>query len=418
VPDTLIQQIGAIPVPALHIHEAVAASGMCKRLATFLAECEHYCYPLDRSAYRKVRHNTGQHMDIGVFIPIGNNGWIISTKSPQYKPSFDLNKQIVQKAESYGLDFALSMIKLRGFGGKSEFWDYNLESFTLMSGLAAVTTKIKLFASVAILTMPPAIVARMAVTVDSIAPGRFGVNIVTGWAPGEYSQMNIWPGDEYFGYRYDYASEYVQVMKELWSEGRSDFKGDHFQMDDCHLLPKPTNDIEIVGAGQSARGMEFVSTYANYSFVTCGGVNQPTQHFPTVERLNAIAAKTGRDVGAYVLCLVVADETEEAAFAKWNLYREGTDVDALAWMASEGAADTGAGADSTARHINLPEGAMNLGIGAFVGSYAGVACMLDEAASAEGVKGILLTFDDFLIGLDQFGQHIQPLMRTRAHVSA
>jgi pyrimidine oxygenase len=32
-------------------------------------------------------------MQLGVFIPIGNNGWLISTTSPQYKPSFDLNKQ-------------------------------------------------------------------------------------------------------------------------------------------------------------------------------------------------------------------------------------------------------------------------------------------------------------------------------------
>ena len=31
------------------------------------------------------------------------------------------------------------MIKLRGFGGKTEFWDHNLECFTLMAGLAAVT---------------------------------------------------------------------------------------------------------------------------------------------------------------------------------------------------------------------------------------------------------------------------------------
>ena len=80
-------------------------------------------------------------MDIGIFIPIGNNGWLISTSSPQYKPTFELNKQVVQKAEQYGLDFALSMIKLRGFGGKSEFWDLNLESFTLMAGLAAVTSR-------------------------------------------------------------------------------------------------------------------------------------------------------------------------------------------------------------------------------------------------------------------------------------
>ena len=52
-------------------------------------------------------------MEIGVFIPIGNNGWLISTTSPQYKPSFELNKQTTLNAERYGLDFVLSMIKLQ-----------------------------------------------------------------------------------------------------------------------------------------------------------------------------------------------------------------------------------------------------------------------------------------------------------------
>src|SRR6201991_2970960 len=113
-------------------------------------------------------------MDIGVFIPIANNGWIMSATSPQYMPTFELNKQITLKAEEYGLDFALSMIKLHGFGGETEFWDYALESFTLMAGLAAVTSRIRLYASVAALTIPPAIVARMATTIDSISHGRFG----------------------------------------------------------------------------------------------------------------------------------------------------------------------------------------------------------------------------------------------------
>lgn len=116
-------------------------------------------------------------------------------------PSFELNKQVVQKAEAHGLEFALSMIKLRDFGGKTEFWDHNLESFTLMAGLAAVTSRIKLFASTAILTLPPALAARMMAAMDSIAPGRCGVNIVTGWAKNEYAQMGVWPGDAYFGYR-------------------------------------------------------------------------------------------------------------------------------------------------------------------------------------------------------------------------
>lgn len=120
-------------------------------------------------------------MKIGVFVPIGNNGWLISTHAPQYMPTFELNKAIVQKAEHYHFDFALSMIKLRGFGGKTEFWDHNLESFTLMAGLAAVTSRIQIYATAATLTLPPAIVARMAATIDSISGGRFGVNLVTGW---------------------------------------------------------------------------------------------------------------------------------------------------------------------------------------------------------------------------------------------
>src|SRR5258705_2445242 len=104
-------------------------------------------------------------MELGVFIPIGNNGWLISTTSPQYKPSFDLNLEVVHKAELFGFDFALSMIKLHGFGGQSQFWDYNLESFTLMAGLAATTSRIRLFATFAVLTLPPPVAARMALTI-------------------------------------------------------------------------------------------------------------------------------------------------------------------------------------------------------------------------------------------------------------
>jgi pyrimidine oxygenase len=53
-------------------------------------------------------------------------------------------------------------------------------------------------------------------------------------------------------------------------------------------------------------------------------------------------------------------------------------------------------------------------MGTLVGSYAKVAAMLDEMATVPGVKGIMLTFDDFLVGMDQFGHRIQPLMKCRA----
>ncbi len=52
------------------------------------------------------------------FIPVGNDGWLISEAAPQCMPTFELNEAIALKAGRHGLDFALSMIKPRGFGGK------------------------------------------------------------------------------------------------------------------------------------------------------------------------------------------------------------------------------------------------------------------------------------------------------------
>ena len=109
-----------------------------------------------------------------------------------------------------------------------------------------MTERIRLYASVAVLTLPPAIAARMAVTIDSISDGRFGLNIITGWQRPEYSQMGLWPGDEYFARRYDFASEYVQIMRELWQTGVSNFKGEFFKMEDCRLSPQPQAPIKLI----------------------------------------------------------------------------------------------------------------------------------------------------------------------------
>ena len=354
-------------------------------------------------------------MQLGVFIPIGNNGWLISTTSPQYMPSFDLNRTIVEKAERFGFDFALSMIKLRGFGGPSEFWDHNLESFTLMAGLAAVTTRIKLFATVGVLTMPPPIVARMAVTIDSISHGRFGVNIISGWQEKEYSQMGIWPGDHHYSRRYEYCEEYVTVMKELWDTGVSDHKGEFFQMEDCRCLPKPTAPVTIVCAGQSARGVQFAAEYADYNFVASNGFNTPGTVAAIVSRLVVATAATGRACGALILIMIIADETDAAAEAKWEHYKAGVDMEALAWRDGQANNDTVKDPFSVAARFNpATKAKLPTNQGVLCGSYAKVAGLLDELAAVPGVAGAMMTFDDFVEGMEQFGTRIQPLMKCRS----
>ena len=355
-------------------------------------------------------------MEIGVFIPIGNNGWLISEAAPQYMPSFDLNREVTLRAEHYGFDFALSMIKLRGFGGKTEFWDHNLESFTLMAGLAAVTTRIRLFATAATLVMPPAIVARMVSTIDSISHGRFGLNLITGWQRPEYSQMGLWPGDEYFASRYRYLSEYVRVLRELWETGRSDLKGEFFRMEDCRLSPRPQTPVRIICAGQSDAGLAFTAEFADYAFCLGKGVNTPAAFAPVTHRLRAATARVGRHVSSYALFMIIADATDAAAMAKWESYKAGADGEALAWLTEQGAADTKSGTDTNVRQLADAASAVNLNIGTLVGSYASVARMLDEVAAVPDTGGVLLLFDDFLEGVEAFGSRIQPLMRCRERV--
>jgi pyrimidine oxygenase len=109
--------------------------------------------------------------------------------------------------------------------------------------------------------------------------------------------------------------------------------------------------------------------------------------------------------------MIIADETDEAAFIKWELYKAGADTEALAWLTDQSSADKSA--DTNVRQLADPTSAVNLNMGTLVGSYANVARMLDEIDTIPGAEGVLLTFDDFLGGIEAFGTRIQPLMKSR-----
>ena len=345
-------------------------------------------------------------MQFGIFIPIANNGWMMSHTSPQYMPTFALNHELAVVAEQYGFEFLLSMVKLRGFGGQTQFWDHALESFTLMSGLAAVTKSIKLYASVATLTIPPAMAARMAITVDDISGGRFGLNIVSGWNQSEYSQMGLWPGEVFYKERYDYASEYVRIMKELWSNGVSNFKGRYFNMEDCRLSPAPqSGSIPIICAGQSDRGMQFCAEYGDYQFII--GNDDIGKTAQQVNRMMSKARITGRSVGVYALYFIVTGETDEIAYQKWEYYRQGADLEAIAFMTGQAKLDL---AGSTGAEIAQLKSAFSLNIGRIIGSHRTVANKINELGRIEGVKGVICIFDNYRSGPMDFGLQVKPLL--------
>ena len=111
-------------------------------------------------------------LELGIFLPNAKGGGIMATgEPPQYFPTWGLNKKNSLIAEAAGFDFLLSMVKWRGFGGVTNHWDYSLESFSLMSAVAAITSRIQLYASVAIPTMHPAVIAKMTSTMTSATAG-------------------------------------------------------------------------------------------------------------------------------------------------------------------------------------------------------------------------------------------------------
>jgi pyrimidine oxygenase len=359
-------------------------------------------------------------MQMGVFVPTLSGGWLITPARKPCEPSFDFLRHVVQRAEHYGMEFALSPVKFRGFGGPSEFWDRGMEAITLTAGLAAVTSRIRLFASIATLTIHPAITARMTATIDSISHGRFGLNIVSGWSAPEYVQMGLWPGEAHYKRRYEYTTEYVHIMRELWEKGRLNFSGEFFKLDDCVLAPTPEHQIELVCAGQSDRGMDFCAEYGNYMFCVATGVNKPDAHRDITQRLQKAAQRRSRKVGAFLIMMIIADETDEAAFAKWRHYNETVDRVAIGNVFGAASADT-SGQDSSTRALAtdvkqaapVPDGAVNLNFATLVGCYASVASMLDQAGQVPGTAGIMLVLDDYEHGIDTFGRKIQPLMQSR-----
>ena len=209
----------------------------------------------------------------------------------------------------------------------------------------------------------------MASTIDSIAgPGRFGINLITGWQKAEYDQMGLWPGESHYKDRYNYLAEYATVLKELMETGVSDFKGQYLQMDDCRVSPKPHRREDHLRRLQRRGPGLHRSVCGLFLRARQGDQHARPPSRRSTTRLAAAKAKTGRDVGSYILFMIIADETDEKAMAKWQLYRDGADQGALAWLTNQAAPNAQGGTSNTnTTQLAAPESAVNLNMGTLVG---------------------------------------------------
>lgn len=347
-------------------------------------------------------------MRLGVFLPTGNNGWILSDTAPQYMPTFALNQSIVSRAESFGFSLGLGMVTFRGYGGRTEHWNYTSEPVTQTAAVLATTTRMTIFASVGVLSLHPAMVARMAATIDDVAPGRFGLNITTGWHRAEYAQMGMWPGDDYFGYRYEYATEWATILRELLETGRSDFKGKYFQVDDCRVGFHPDHPVPVAAAGASERGRRFAAQFADYNFTMAKdaeGIRAANA------QIHAAAGENGRSTKVLTQRAIILDDTDELALKRIAHINSGADHEALANQKGHYAVDrTGTSSSAAEKSIAVHQAVDPDSPSLFAGSPATVARKVNELAAVGGIDGLLFSFDDFGEGLDRFGAEVLPLL--------
>jgi pyrimidine oxygenase len=345
--------------------------------------------------------------DLGVFLPIANGGWILSSTAPKLDGSYEYNRRVAQLAEETGLDFIMSMAKWRGYGGHTDHWRYSLDSQILMSALAAQTSRVKVWTTVHSLLQNPAVTAKMIATLDHVSGGRAGLNVVTGSYKGEFEQMRAWRDTVDHDQRYDLAEEWVTILKRLWDEDSVSFQGRYFTMEDCQSDPKPVNRPFLICAGTSERGMRFTATQMDAIF--CSGRDDAELH-----HISSGAKKLARDAGhtlrTYTMLTLLIGETDEAARAQEEHIRSGFDVEACrGMMRAYGLLDSEIGRENA-----FTESARSTFMTPrVVGSPDSVAARLIELIEGCELDGLMLVFPDYLASMPAFATEIMPKIRSR-----
>ena len=171
-----------------------------------------------------------------------------------------------------------------------------LEGWTLLSALAAQTKRVRVGILVTSNTFRnPAILAKMAATVDHVSQGRLILGIGAGWFESEHTAYGI-PYSTVSGRARQFA-EAMEVIKSLWTKEKSTFDGKYYQLKDAPFEPKtvqkPHPPILIGGQGPKLI-LPIVARHANIWHlrvrdVTLEGVKQLLTTF------EGICSKEGRN---------------------------------------------------------------------------------------------------------------------------
>ena len=134
-----------------------------------------------------------QPLILGLFLPIQNGGWTISSAARNTDWSFDYNAKLIVKAEEAGFDLAFGLAQWlgsEGHGGATKYRKFSIDPLLVTSGVAALTRNIMLISTVHVLYgWHPLHLAKLGATMDHMTGGRWGLNLVTGFRPNEIEML-------------------------------------------------------------------------------------------------------------------------------------------------------------------------------------------------------------------------------------
>lgn len=346
--------------------------------------------------------------EIGVFLPVMSGGWIKSINSPALTGSYSSNLAVTLAAEEMGFDFAMSPATWRGYGGKSNAATYSLESMTCMAALAQATSRINIWATAHMMVFPPAVAAKIIATLDQIAPGRIGLNVVTGSRPQLMRQMGLWrdlPHDE----RYDLADEWVGLVRRIWTEERVTHKGRFYETDDCLIFPKPSKMPTLICAGMSDRGFKFTAQNCNVAFMAA---QDNDKFFGRALKAKEIAEQCGNPgLKTFGLFNLIIGDTDREAQEKVDLYNAGVDLVAVSRMLEEYNEDKDAANNQGSQvFMEQAKAASALMSNTISGSADSLAERIARTVRAAKLDGVMVVLADYDKDLRAFGREVLPRM--------
>ena len=183
------------------------------------------------------------------------------------------------------------------------------EAWTMLAALAAVTERVGLGPLVASAAFhAPAMLAKMAATVDEVSGGRLVLGIGAGWNRVEF---------EAFGFPYDHRverfAEAFEIVRRLLAGERVTLRGRYHRVEDVVLLPRPRRTPPIMLGSSGPRMLEIAVPHVqawNAWFDLFG--NTPEGFAAESAKVTAAAERAGRDpaeIARSACVLVVLDRS-------------------------------------------------------------------------------------------------------------